>query len=386
MRPSRKLSNRPRGPKPAGRSTDNRPDTAENDVSASKATPVKDRELLSPAFTQVPKGRWTKANNQGSKDTQAEYEPLETQYEKILRARAIKLEIRRKEEEELMRRRTKAWPTDEALERSWRGVKPRLEVQYQHDFPKPNYPKPRTGIAVGQPRETYLKLAEPEPERLEVPSPKLVILDLNGTLLFRNANRSVAGSVARASKQPVLRPSLAPFLEYLFLHFKVMVWSSAMPFSVNAMVKAAFSQDQQDNLVAVWARDTFGLSPHEYRQKTVTYKDLDIVWKHRVIDASYPSEDGYWGPHNTILLDDSALKASMQPYNHIQLPEFDRLAASGSDAVLDQVAGYLDELRYQRNICSYVKRKPFEVTQSRSPTMPFLTRHLAEAGEDRPWA
>ncbi|ODQ52696.1 hypothetical protein SAICODRAFT_42514, partial [Saitoella complicata NRRL Y-17804] len=192
-----------------------------------------------------------------------------------------------------------------------------------------------------------------------VPSPKLVILDLNGTLLFRNADRSVAGSVARASKKPVLRPSLAPFLEYLFWHFKVMVWSSAMPFSVNAMVKAAFSQDQQDNLVAVWARDTFGLSPHEYRQKTVTYKDLDIVWKHGVIDASYPDKDGHWGPNNTILLDDSALKASMQPYNHIQLPEFDKLAASGGDAVLDQVAGYLDELRYQRNVCSYIKREPF---------------------------
>lgn len=43
----------------------------------------------------------------------------------------------------------------------------------------------------------------------------------------------------------------------------VMVWSSAQPHSVADMVHRCFAEDKE-KLVAIWARDTLGLSKEDY--------------------------------------------------------------------------------------------------------------------------
>ena len=99
-----------------------------------------------------------------------------------------------------------------------------------------------------QPSTEYLTQAAGQPTVVIPASPKLVILDLNGTLLYR-PNR----------KQPtkmIGRPFLAQFLEYLFSNFSVMVWSSARPQNVKVLVENGLGK-HQDALAACWARDTY---------------------------------------------------------------------------------------------------------------------------------
>ena len=102
-------------------------------------------------------------------------------------------------------------------------------------------------------------------------SRKLLVLDLNGTLLLRSKH---ARSAARSSSGPrprsvYPRPYLPAFREYIFSSdtmqwLDVMVWSSAQPASVADMVHHSFGE-QQRKLIAIWARDTLGLPPQLYR-------------------------------------------------------------------------------------------------------------------------
>lgn len=99
---------------------------------------------------------------------------------------------------------------------------------------------------------------------------KLLILDLNGTLLLRSPH--AAPSRARPHGQPRTRtahprPYMPALRSFLFHpHTKewldTMVWSSAQPHSVQDMVARCFRGGE--GLVAVWARDTLGLSHGDY--------------------------------------------------------------------------------------------------------------------------
>ncbi|KAJ7267258.1 hypothetical protein C8J57DRAFT_1327125 [Mycena rebaudengoi] len=151
---------------------------------------------------------------------------------------------------------------------------------------------------------------------------KLLVLDLNGTLLLRTKRTKpqrgpplqAQGAMRARVVHP--RPYLGSFREYIF-HPKTaswldtMVWSSAQPFSVADMVNHCFGE-QQRQFLAIWARDTLGLSPEEYHRKARTTKDLAKPW------GAFPEHSA----HTTVLLDDSALKAHLQPWNHICLREY----------------------------------------------------------------
>ncbi|KAJ7182815.1 hypothetical protein C8R43DRAFT_13658 [Mycena crocata] len=151
---------------------------------------------------------------------------------------------------------------------------------------------------------------------------KLLILDLNGTLLLRS--KHARGKPSPFSLRTVTRPRtvhprpyLTSFREYIFhpstrVWLDTMVWSSAQPPSVADMVSHCFTLEQQRQFLAVWARDTLGLSPELYHRKTQTTKDLETPWK------AFPKHSS----HTTFLLDDSARKAHLHPYNHVCVREY----------------------------------------------------------------
>ena len=56
----------------------------------------------------------------------------------------------------------------------------------------------------------------------------------------------------------------------------VMVWSSAQPHSVDDMVDKCFGRDRQ-KMIAVWARDTLGLSNEHYRACSVAFRWLAVL-------------------------------------------------------------------------------------------------------------
>ena len=156
-------------------------------------------------------------------------------------------------------------------------------------------PSPRSLSPVSRPRPPRSRTATPPPPQGPSPgylatsddpsslladptsSRKLLVLDLNGTLLHRsphpskNAPRySIPG---QEGFQPRLRsvhprPYLQSFKSYIFHPankgwLDVMVWSSAQPHSVHDMVDKCF-RDEKHHFVAVWARDTLGLPQHLY--------------------------------------------------------------------------------------------------------------------------
>jgi hypothetical protein len=138
--------------------------------------------------------------------------------------------------------------------------------------------------------------------------------------------------------------------------------------NVKAMINAITTHEQRSQVVAAWARDTLGLTPQEYSQKVVTLKDLRKIFQDEEIGKMGEEK---WDTSNTILLDDSVIKASYQPYNHVCLPEYsvkwtldkDGLykALDESDDALWQVAGYLNELRYQGHVARFIKQTPFRL-------------------------
>ncbi|KAJ6507888.1 hypothetical protein C8R47DRAFT_1236633 [Mycena vitilis] len=147
--------------------------------------------------------------------------------------------------------------------------------------------------------------AEPSPEYLAAslsaqPSSippgqrKLVIFDLNGTLLLRSAR---ARSLTR---KIYLRPYAGVLVAFL-AHPAVrtwldcMVWSSAQPHNVSEMVDRVFGAGEGAGvgpiLRAVWARDTLGLGRVAFHQKTQTTKDLAKPWAFFAAPRSPESEE-----------------------------------------------------------------------------------------------
>ena len=153
--------------------------------------------------------------------------------------------------------------------------------------PTPLIPEKRTS-----PTESYMQMSLQSSLPLADPtaSRKLLVLDLNGTLLLRSAHSGrrahppppshsrfgdSADSHPSSSKRPYSalrtvypRPYLPSFCAYIFhpttrQWLDTMVWSSAQPHSVNDMVDKCFGA-YKEALRAVWARNTLGLSGDEY--------------------------------------------------------------------------------------------------------------------------
>ena len=164
----------------------------------------------------------------------------------------------------------------------------------------------------------------------------------------------------RSSKQPILRPHLEDFIAYALENFKVMFWSSATPQNVEHMIEACTTSEQREKIVAVWGRDKFGLSSKQYNARVVTIKDLQKVFKDSIIRKAGTRE---WDISNTILLDDSVIKASQQPCNHVCVPDFTKSDGKSrkEDTALLEVIGYLEELRHQEHVARFIGHNPFHV-------------------------
>ncbi|CAI2193648.1 3792_t:CDS:1 [Funneliformis geosporum] len=199
----------------------------------------------------------------------------------------------------------------------------------------------------------YLNIISKPSINLALPSPKLIILDLNGTLCFRKKTRS-----KNKNYRIILRPFINEFINYLFDNYLVMIWSTSRPENVDKMVSLIFG-DQKEKLIAVWARDKFGFTKEEYERDTKAIKNLDIIWK--ALNTQTESPDNLiLDPTNTILIDDSRYKAQLQPFNAIHPRGFNReRVGKGGDSELTTIIKYLEVVKYQSNVAAYMKDHPF---------------------------
>ena len=221
---------------------------------------------------------------------------------------------------------------------------------------EPIVPPSKASGGVPNPSSYYLKRASVYPVAIpedEPPRPLLVVIDLNGTLLHRPSRK-------RPSKF-VERPFAKDFVRYCLEHFKVVIWSSARPLNVDLMCKQLLTADQLNQVVAIWGRDKFGLTQHDYNARVQCYKRLTRLWADESVKAHPAGENGeVWDQGNTVLIDDSAEKARSEPYNCITLPEF--VGDLGEKPqVLPKVREYLDTLARQEDISRYIRTKPFNI-------------------------
>lgn len=255
--------------------------------------------------------------------------------------------------------------------------------------------------------------------------PKVLVLDLNGALVYRASSN-------RRKAHP--RPYLANFLSYLFTSepdrssaisqqggdpvrpWEVFVWSSAQPHNVRAMVEETFGSTWTEGiwqnedadaargrrrrgegrLMGVWARDKMGLSSADYRRKVQTFKDLRKVIDHLapngqlapdLVGRPFPLDE-----RNIVLLDDSPLKAVFQPWNQIVIPEYDKseyassrvaaqnLSVGGDDEGMDEtllgVIGILEELRKVDNVPAFVRRNKLQLQTAEAEVLEAVVEDL----------
>ncbi|CAG8896441.1 unnamed protein product [Penicillium egyptiacum] len=239
---------------------------------------------------------------------------------------------------------------------------------------------PTPPVKVPLPTLQYINQASLKPEKTEK-RPLLVILDLNGTLIYRKL-RKFPPKFAR-------RTGLDHFLAMLVKNYKVMIWSSSQPQTVNAVCEQIFPGPMHDALVARWGRDKFGLSSGQYNKKLQVYKELHKVWAVADIQGAFPgnehlqdppaSSPGAQAPHknrrqklrdaeaaklpaghrwdqtNTILIDDSKLKASSEPFNILEIPEFNDDPSIDETKLFAKVLTRLDYLAHHDDVSKVLR-------------------------------
>lgn len=216
--------------------------------------------------------------------------------------------------------------------------------------PKPSQPSEKSG-GTPQPTTQYLTYASYPPFILPAPRVILLIIDLNGTLLFRPSRR--------APKEFIARPHARQFLSYCLRTFKVVFWSSARLENVGSMVGDLVASHQYNDIVAIMGREHFGLTELDFFKRVWCHKRLTTVWKDDVIQSHHPeaSLGKVWDQSNTVLIDDSWEKGRSEPHNIIQIPEF--TGGEERNHILPQVHDYINELSRQANISAYMRQSPF---------------------------
>lgn len=226
--------------------------------------------------------------------------------------------------------------------------------------PKPFVKDQLIQVPAPVPTPTYMTLAHAQPTLRSSPQRLLLVLDLNGTLLFR----------PHAYKNFTSRPRLKSFLSYAFANHSLLIWSSAKPTNVQGMCEKLFTKPQRQRLLGEWGRDTLDLTADQYKSRVQVYKRLDKIWNNHFLQLSHPalSQGERWGQHNTLLIDDSMLKASAQPYNHVEVPEFikpfggeKKKGEEIGEEILAQVIGYLEEARKWSDVSAFVRERKFRV-------------------------
>lgn len=165
-----------------------------------------------------------------------------------------------------------------------------------------------------------IRLLEHEVERLRllVPKrpqrePKLIVLDLNGLLLYRRVAKDAASAPPpprpfdkRAGAFHVwLRPHAASFLDFLLARFHVAIWSSAQLQNVLPLLKLLRPHDGDEKFAFVWSQEQCtdtGESHPENVHRPLFLKETSKIFED-------PAHAGLFSAENTLLIDDDAYKA-----------------------------------------------------------------------------
>jgi hypothetical protein len=166
-----------------------------------------------------------------------------------------------------------------------------------------------------------------------------------------------------------------------------MIWTSSKPPTLNAVCNKLFPGEKRKGMIALWGRDKFGLTKTQYNAKLQVYKELRKVWASPELQAAYPSNEAVkpaappkraggkhskknqvrqqagtfspgqrWDQTNTILIDDSKLKALSEPFNILEIPEFTNDPNIDESNLFTQVLAKLDALSRYNDVSQVLRQ------------------------------
>lgn len=146
------------------------------------------------------------------------------------------------------------------------------------------------------------------------------------------------------------RPGLESFMDYLFEHFNVGVWTAAESEYALFIIRHFIETKPNRKLKFIFYRYHVDAAEQRYGENRI--KDLRLLWEHYKLFNVYPC--------NTILIDDLIDVKNTNPQNVFRLKSFDMMngakpnLAAITDRELDNVKDTLEQLRlkYKPNRCT----------------------------------
>lgn len=275
-------------------------------------------------------------------------------------------------------------PSTESSDTASTGPRKGLKVSKKAKY-RSGYEKRRDLKALGPPApcatDVYLAQAKLPCVRLKSPQRLLLVIDLNGTLIAR-----------RSRSRPSMfytRPGLDRFFSYIFAHHSVMIYTSSKPWTVSIVFPKLFTDIQREQLVAVFTRDDLDLTPEQYMNKVQVYKRLEKVWGNEEVQSRYSDggsgkqSGGAWNQTNTVMIDDSELKALSQPHNLLRVPEFTpnvpKKEQPMHERVPDELILKLEQLKWQTDVSRLIRL--WQIGEAEVPTVK-EGNTVAEADEE----
>ncbi len=171
-------------------------------------------------------------------------------------------------------------------------------------------------------------------------TPKLLILDLDETLIYSTENPLDFDPDFTVDRFLVYRrPFLKEFLHFGFEHFKVAVWTSSSEDYADLIVKNIFGSERK--LEFIWARKRCTLKFDSEMHESGYIKDLNKVKK-----KGFPLE-------SMIMVDNTPSKLRRNYGNLVHVNSFE---GDMEDSDLLDLIKYLDQLKCKENIRSIEKR------------------------------
>lgn len=175
--------------------------------------------------------------------------------------------------------------------------------------------KYQKGFSQADREESVTDAKIPKCKFLHIPR-RLIILDMNGVLLHRNyvgsknENSDDKKLIKNHQKtcekignfQVTLRPNLRGFIDYLFRHFDVAIWSSASLLNINPTLEYALGKERCSKFLFIWSQnECIGIkntNNDDIRRSILLTKPIARVWK----------EFSRYDKNQILLIDDSPEK------------------------------------------------------------------------------
>lgn len=185
---------------------------------------------------------------------------------------------------------------------------------------------------------------------MELNEDKLIILDLDETLLFTECESEKEYDFIVCENFMVKkRPYLDEFLNALFeMEFRIGIWTASTEKYANEIVSNLFGKDYEQRLEFVYSRSQCNFknnTKHSFftSEKIITIKNLKKIWKKKSLKSK-------WNKTNTLILDDNNTTFSKNYGNSIPIPAWSNHYLYKNDDALQRLIPLLKIWKSAANV------------------------------------